>query len=225
MFQPGCIAGRTPRGFRHRLLSPDFSLRDAHRDRASSSANKRGDGGAPVSDRHRPPGGGRNRVPPTEQNAGTAWSAGLRPASTAGRRSKPRTPTEQKRADGLERRSPTGIDRREAVETAYPQLRKSAGTAWNAGLRPASRGSAKPAPMMVRSVRVSAAPSPRQFAVSNGNFPAFGRHAGHGPSPHSSREYEKRRLERRHRTTECQRRAHRPNVPGPTTSGEAGDGF
>ena len=29
----------------------------------------------------------------------------------------------------MERRSPTGIDRREAVETAYPQLTKSAGTA------------------------------------------------------------------------------------------------
>ena len=50
-------------------------------------------------------------------------------------------------------------------ETAYRRLRKSAGTAWNAGLRPAPRGSAKPAPMTLRHANVSAAPVPAPDAA------------------------------------------------------------
>ena len=46
-------------------------------------------------------------------------------------------------------------------EIAHRQPRRSAGTAWNVDLRPASRGSAKPAPMTPRHANVSAAPSPR----------------------------------------------------------------
>ena len=54
----------------------------------------------------------------------------------------------------------TGTARREARETAHRGGRKGAGTAWNAGLRPASRGSAKPGPMTLRHANVSSPPSP-----------------------------------------------------------------
>ena len=43
-------------------------------------------------------------------------------------------------------------------ETAYCRTRRSAGTAWSAGLRPASRGSAKPALMTLRPANVSGTP-------------------------------------------------------------------
>ena len=42
-------------------------------------------------------------------------------------------------------------------EITHRQLRESAGTGWSAGLRPASRGSAKPAPMTPRHTNVRAA--------------------------------------------------------------------
>ncbi|CAI8022345.1 CAD protein [Geodia barretti] len=51
-----------------------------------------------------------------------------------------------------------GIHAAEGRETAYRQPRKSAGT-WSAGLRPASRGSAKPAPTTQRPANVSSATS------------------------------------------------------------------
>ena len=60
------------------------------------------------------------------------------------------TPVEQKGGD-MERRSPTGIAReRETSADDAPNCVAPVGrtgTAWSAGLRPASRGSAKPAPM------------------------------------------------------------------------------
>ena len=43
-------------------------------------------------------------------------------------------------------------------ETAYRRPSGSAGTAWNAGLRPASRGSAKPASTTLRHAKVGAGP-------------------------------------------------------------------
>ena len=54
-----------------------------------------------------------------------------------------------KSAGRLERRSPTGIarERETCTNDAGCQRSKSARTAWSAGLRPASRGSAKPALM------------------------------------------------------------------------------
>ena len=47
----------------------------------------------------------------------------------------------------------------QAGENTQCRARKSAGTAWNANLRSASRGSAKPALMTLRSADVSVAPS------------------------------------------------------------------
>ena len=96
------------------------------------------------------------RVLPT---AARAWSAGLRPASRGSAKPAPMTPGCQRRTRARGRLgTPTsgqfsrwgpsdrhrGPQRR---ETAHRQPRRSAGTAWSAGLRPASRGSAKPAPM------------------------------------------------------------------------------
>ena len=50
---------------------------------------------------------------------------------------KPHTATPAEARATAERRSPTGIAAREGRETAYSRVRRSAGTAWNAGLRPA----------------------------------------------------------------------------------------
>ena len=97
------------------------------------------------------------RRPPTaiarkrETSPNNAWSAGLRPASRGSAKPAPTT---------LERRPPTAIARKRETSpnNATPHQRqyhprsesckKSAGTprTWNAGLRPPSRGSAKPAP-------------------------------------------------------------------------------
>ena len=57
----------------------------------------------------------QRRRSPAAKSAG--WSAGLRPASTADRRSKPPKPAGAESA-GMERRSPTGIAAREGRETA-----------------------------------------------------------------------------------------------------------
>ena len=104
--------------------------------RTADGEEARGRLGTPASGRHRAGVGGtayRRR----RRSAGTAWNAGLRPASRgSGRDCAP--PTEKKRADGLERRPPAGIARA-AGGTAHRRRRRSAGTAWNAGLRPASR--------------------------------------------------------------------------------------
>ncbi len=67
------------------------------------------------------------------------------PAGTAARQRSERRvpPLGQKRGDGLERRPPAGTAARQRSEGAYRRLSRSAGTAWNAGLRPAPlRGSA-----------------------------------------------------------------------------------
>ena len=75
----------------------------------------------------------------------------------------------------------TGTARREARETACCGPRRSAGTAWSphrenwAGLRPASRGSAKPAPMTLRHANVSAAPLPTPDDATAHRSPAQGR--------------------------------------------------
>ena len=115
--------------------------------------------GAPVSDRHRA--GARNQrrqrlerrsltgiARERETSADNAWSAGLRPASRGSAKPAPttlgapvsdrhRAGARNQRRQRLERRSPTGIAR---------ERETSADNAWSAGLRPASRGSAKPAP-------------------------------------------------------------------------------
>ena len=95
------------------------------------------------------------RVLPT---AARAWSAGLRPASRGSAKPAPMMPA----ANGARARGRLGTptsgqfsrwgpaDRHRGPagrEIAHRQPRRSAGTAWSAGLRPASRGSAKPAPM------------------------------------------------------------------------------
>ena len=56
----------------------------------------------------------------------------------------------------MERRSPTGIARERETRSNDPT--PHANPTWSAGLRPASRGSAKPAPMTVRRTDVSGAP-------------------------------------------------------------------
>ena len=60
------------------------------------------------------------------------------------------TPTMRMAPPGRERRPPANCCENAVLpdrETVFRRPRRSAGTAWNAGLRPASRGSAKPAPM------------------------------------------------------------------------------
>ena len=150
---------RSPTGIaRERETSADNAwsagLRPASRGSAKPAPTTLG---APVSDRHRA--GARNqrrqrleRRSPTgiarerETSADNAWSAGLRPASRGSAKPAPttlgapvsvRAGARNQRRQRLERRSPTGIAR---------ERETSADNAWSAGLRPASRGSAKPAP-------------------------------------------------------------------------------
>ena len=59
-----------------------------------------------------------------------------------------------------ERRCSHRHRRAERGEIAHRPPNTSAGTAWNAGLRPASRGSAKPAPMARHNANLSSAPLP-----------------------------------------------------------------
>ena len=93
------------------------------------------------------------------------WSAGLRPASRGSAKlglpppapANHASPTAQNHGD-MERRSPTGIARERETRTndaghanltaTNPRIANRAESrgAWSAGLRPASRGSAKPAP-------------------------------------------------------------------------------
>ena len=113
--------------------------------RIANRAESRGHG-APVSDRHRA--GARNphrrrRAPPISR---------LRTHAS---------PTAQNHGD-MERRSPTGIARERETRTDDAAPRQSHGCepthrqprritrTWSAGLRPASRGSAKPAPTTLR---------------------------------------------------------------------------
>ena len=75
--------------------------------------------------------------------------------SRAGRGSREPGPRSAWWRVGWERR-PSGRHRGpQRREIAHRQPRRSAGTAWSAGLRPASRGSAKPAPMTPGSQRES----------------------------------------------------------------------
>ena len=158
-------------------------------------------GGAPVSDRHRA--GARNlhrRPAPANLTAHanpTAWSAGLRPASRGSAKPAPTTLATpiSRRSAGLrpasrgsakpapttlrpanltaERRSPTGIARER--ETRTDDAGPANLTAWSAGLRPASRGSAKPAPTTL------ATPIPRLGA------PVSDRHRAGARNPHRRR--------------------------------------
>ena len=142
---PGGGRHRGPRGPRRRRPQPSgwFSSR-----RVPLKAGWRATAerwpvlGAPVSDRHRA--GARN---PHRQRRPRPISRLRTHAS----------PTAQNRAD-MERRSPTGIARERETrpdnaaprqshgcEPTHRQPRRITGT-WSAGLRPASRGSAKPAP-------------------------------------------------------------------------------
>ena len=125
--------------------------------------------GAPVSDRHRA--GARNpphhhhpppisrlqtHASPTAQNhgdmerrspTGIARERETRTDDAAPRQSHGHEPTHRQphRITGsVERRSPTGIARERETRPNDPTPRQSHG--WSAGLRPASRGSAKPAP-------------------------------------------------------------------------------
>ena len=98
------------------------------------SALNRGDGGAPVSDRHRA--GARNPpqrrcAPPISRERTTYRRSALN------------------RGDGLGNADLRSAPLGEAQRATYHHPRRIAGT-WSAGLRPASRGSAKPAPMTVR---------------------------------------------------------------------------
>ena len=78
--------------------------------------------------------------------------------SRAGRASSEPGPRSASWRVGWERR-PSGRHRGpQRREIAHRQPRRSAGTAWSAGLRPASRGSAKPAPMTPGPANVSPAP-------------------------------------------------------------------
>ena len=119
----------------------------APRDRASPTAKKRGDG----LERRSPTGIARERETCTN-DAGcqrehhsmprTAWNADLWPVHPGGfRPAQPRA---------LHSGAPPFQHRRNALPTAA--------RAWSAGLRPASRGSAKPAPMTPGPANVSPAP-------------------------------------------------------------------
>ena len=141
--------------------------------------------GAPVSDRHRA--GARNQrhdaapcqreFPTTSHPGWRERSAGLRPASRGSAKPALMTlppanvnspPRPIPAGARKERRSPTGIAReretsahdaapcqREFPTTSHPGWRER-----SAGLRPASRGSAKPAPMTLRPANVHSPPHP-----------------------------------------------------------------
>ena len=159
-------------------------LRGAQRDRASPTAKKRGDGlerrsptgiareretsaDAQLAARSRIANGekarGLERRSPTgiarerETSAAARRAARSRIANREEARGRPGAPVSDRHRAGArnQRRCAT------RSEIAHRQPRRSAGTAWSAGLRPASRGSAKPAPMTPRYANVSAAPSPR----------------------------------------------------------------
>ena len=93
--------------------------------------------GAPVSDRHRA--GARN--PHRRRRATPISRLQTPPASRGSARTDDHWP---RQSHGQERRSPTGIARERETRTDDAAPRQSHG--WSAGLRPASRGSAKPAP-------------------------------------------------------------------------------
>ena len=103
--------------------------------------------GAPVSDRHR--GERETRPNNTAPHQSSRGSAKPKPAPTTPRHRqshgcKPTHRQPRRITGSVERRSPTGIARERETRPNDPTPRQSHG--WSAGLRPASRGSAKPAP-------------------------------------------------------------------------------
>ena len=96
------------------------------------------------------------------RSAGTAWSAGLRPASRGSAKPAPMTPGPANvspaphhavgvngptRSCGFRPHSPPPFTPAPRSNTVAKRVLPTAARAWSAGLRPASRGSAKPAPM------------------------------------------------------------------------------
>ena len=94
--------------------------------------------GAPVSDRHRA--GARN---PHQRRwpANLTWSAGLRPASRGSAKPAPTT-----LAPPISRGAPVSDRHRAGARNPHQRRWPRQHLTWSAGLRPASRGSAKPAP-------------------------------------------------------------------------------
>ena len=139
--------------------------------RIANRAESRGHG-APVSDRHRA--GARNphqqrRAPPISRcepthrqprrTAGT-WSAGLRPASRGSAKPAPTTPPPTNltaanprianRAESRGHGAPVSDRHRAGARNPHQRRCATPISRWSAGLRPASRGSAKPAPTTLR---------------------------------------------------------------------------
>ena len=160
--------GGAPVSDRHRA-----GARNPHRRRCTTPISRPG---TPVSDRHRA--GARNLHQQRCATPISRWSAGLRPASRGS--AKPAPTTLRHPNLTVERRSPTGIARERETCTnnaAPPQShggapvsdRHRAGarnphqqrcatpiSRRSAGLRPASRGSAKPAPTTLRHPNLTA---------------------------------------------------------------------
>ena len=106
------------------------------------------------------------------RSAGTAWSAGLRPASRGSAKPAPMTPGPANvspaphhavgvngptRSCGFRPHSPPPFTPAPRSNTVAKRVLPTAARAWSAGLRPASRGSAKPAPMTPGPANVSPA--------------------------------------------------------------------
>ena len=126
------------------ISRPGAPVSDRHRAAARNPHRRRwppqSHGGAPVSDRHRAAARNphRRRWPPQSHGGAPVSDRHRAAARNPHRRRWP------PQSHGLERRSPTGIARQRETRTddaGHPNL-----TAWSASLRPASRGSAKPAP-------------------------------------------------------------------------------
>ena len=167
--------------------------------------------------------GSAKPAPTTLRHANlTARSAGLRPASRGS--AKPAPTTLRHRQSHVERRSPTGIARERETRTnnaAPPQShggapvsdRHRAGarnphqqrcatpiSRWSAGLRPASRGSAKPAPTTPRHPNLTGSAGLRPHRAgaetrtnnaappqSHGGAPVSDRHRAGARNPHQQR--------------------------------------
>ena len=132
----------------NRMSPPVRDRRCSHRHRRATRSEiadrqpQKGAGtaGAPVSDRHRAAARNphRRRWPPQSHGGAPVSDRHRAAARNPHRRRWP------PQSHGQERRSPTGIARERETRTddaGHPNL-----TAWSASLRPASRGSAKPAP-------------------------------------------------------------------------------
>ena len=141
--------------------------------------------------------GSAKPAPTTPRHANlTARSAGLRPASRGS--AKPALTTLRHANLTVERRSRTGIARERETRTdnAAPPISR-----WSAGLRPASRGSAKPAPTTLAppisrwsaglrpASRGSAKPAPTTLAppISRPGAPVSDRHRAGARNPHRRR--------------------------------------